>query len=128
MRLLRTFPCTFVCIALTWYLCLMRTPTIEIHTFLDFDKIVHICMYLGTCSVFWVEYYRSPFFLSRVKLSIFGIIVPILMSGAIELIQEYFTTCRTGDIYDFIANNIGVLIAFSLSPIYKKLFHRKINT
>lgn len=79
-------------------------------------------MYLGTCSVLWVEYFRSHRQASRNVLCLFMVVLPILMSGIIELVQEYFTTCRTGDWLDFAANSLGVLLALALSPLYKVFF------
>lgn len=119
--LLRKFPLTLFCMLLIWYLCLIRVPSIKIHTFDGFDKCVHICMYLGTCSMFWVEYFRSNLTFSRLTLAIVSLVAPILMSGVIELAQEYLTTCRTGDWLDFAANSIGVCLACSLAPAYKRL-------
>jgi len=121
---LRQFPLTIFCVLLTWYLCLMRAPSLNMDTFNGFDKCAHICMYLGTCSVFWVEYFRSRLQASRLTLALTAIAAPILMSGIIELAQEYLTTCRSGDWMDFLANSIGVLLALALSPAYRKLASR----
>lgn len=118
---LKKFPLTLICVALIWYLCLMRTPSLKIHTFNGFDKCVHICMYLGTCSLFWLEYFRSRLKAKRQTLFGVAVVAPILMSGVIELAQEYLTTCRSGDWLDFAANSIGVLLAFALVPAWRKL-------
>ena len=116
----KTFKLTFICIALIWYLCLFKPPTIRIHTFEGFDKFTHIIMYLGTCSVFWFEYFRSPYVFTRKKLAVIAVVSPILMSGIIELCQEYFTTYRSGDWFDFLANSFGVLVALTGALIYRK--------
>lgn len=122
--LLHDFPLTLLCVALTWYLCLIRTTNMHLPTFDGFDKCVHVCMYLGTCSVFWVEYFRSHRQASRIALCLVAVVAPILMSGIIELAQEYCTTCRTGDWFDFAANSLGVLLALALSPLYKSIIRR----
>lgn len=119
--LLRRYPLTIVCVALVWYLCLIRTPSLRMHTFHGFDKCVHVCMYLGTCSVFWVEYFRSRRSLSRLFLFLIAVAAPIVMSGLIELAQEYFTAYRSGDWADFAANSAGVLTAWALSPLYARM-------
>lgn len=111
-HLLKKFRFTVFCVLLIWYLCLFRPP--RIHTFDNiafFDKWVHMSMYLGTCSVFWVEYLRSHRHWSKVRLSLLAIICPIVMSGVIELAQEYLTTYRSGDWVDFVANSTGVLLS-----------------
>ena len=40
-----------------------------------------------------------------------AVLCPVLMSGAIELLQEYCTTYRGGDWFDFLANICGVTLA-----------------
>ena len=117
----KTYKFTLICIVLIWYLCLFKPPTLRIHTFEGFDKFTHIIMYLGTCSVFWFEYFRNSYRFSKTKLAMIAIIAPILMSGVIELCQEYLTTYRSGDWYDFLANSSGVLMAFIGALVYRKL-------
>lgn len=123
--MLKTFKFTLLCIVLIWYLCLFKPPTIRSLTFDGFDKLTHILMYWGTCSVFWVEYYRSNLKFSKTRLIFPGIILPILMSGIIELCQGYFTTYRSADWMDVLANSTGVLLALFTALIcrrYPKFF------
>lgn len=111
--ILRRFPLTLVCVILIWYLCLFSPPSVpEVEQIVGFDKLVHITMYLGTCGVFWVEYTRARLHWRRTPLLLTGVVAPILMSGAIELVQAYFTTYRSGDWLDFAANSAGVLLAW----------------
>jgi hypothetical protein len=54
-----------------------------------------------------------------------GILSPAMMSGCIELLQEYCTENRGGDWADLIANIIGIISAASigyyiLRPSFKK--------
>lgn len=118
--MLRRFPLTLFCIALIWYLCLFKPPTLRISTFTGFDKFVHISMYLGTCSVFWFEYFRCKTKLSKSRLFLLAVLAPILMSGLIELAQAYLTTYRGGDWLDFAANSFGVLLALAGAVAYGK--------
>ena len=84
-------------------------------------------MYGGTCATIWLEYLRlhntkpqpemriaSPTdkpLLSRRKLFCLAWLAPILMSGVIEILQEYCTGGRrSGDWLDFAANTIGVTL------------------
>lgn len=56
-KLRKYFPITLACVALIWYLCLFRPPHVRTLDDIPYiDKIVHLSMYLGTCSVFWFEY------------------------------------------------------------------------
>lgn len=121
--LLRRFPLTLFCVALIWYLCLFKPPSTSLSQIVGFDKFVHISMYLGTCSVFWVEYFRSPCRLSRRTLLLIGVFSPVLMSGIIELVQEYCTTYRGGDWADLAANSFGVVLALPVMLAVRHYFH-----
>ena len=55
------------------------------------DKWVHIVMYFTLASSLWIEYLRSHSRIHYFKLCIGAIVLPILMSGLIELLQAYCT-------------------------------------
>lgn len=84
-------------------------------------------MYAGTCATIWLEYLRNhsakrqPVMriasptdkpaLSWAKLLCLAWLAPILMSGLIEILQEYCTGGRrSGDWLDFAANSIGATL------------------
>ena len=52
-----------------------------------------------------------------------GVLCPIIMGGLIELAQAYLTTCRSGDVYDFFCNSLGVLLGCCIGLIIKKFAH-----
>lgn len=110
----RRFPLTLFCTLLIWVLCLISPPKTGWEEIKDSDKIAHIVMYLGSMIVFWWEYWRKPLpRFSRLQTILFTLCAPIAMSGLIELIQEYCTFGRrSGDIHDFMANSVGVILAF----------------
>lgn len=125
-RIAGRFPFTLVCVALIWYLCLFRAPRVRVLSDIEgFDKVVHVSMYLGTCCVFWAEYARSKFRWGRLRLALVTVAFPIAMSGVIELAQEYLTDYRSGDWMDFLANSCGVLLAWALSPVVKRVFAKQ---
>lgn len=113
-RIVTIYPASCLCIAIIWVLCFCTPP----HTPLDnvplMDKWTHILMYAGTCSVIWVEHLRYR--KRNIRLSfpiIWAWLAPILMSGAIELLQAYCTGGRrSGDWLDFLANAIGATVGF----------------
>lgn len=116
------FAVTALCVALIWYLCLFRPPHISLLDGISgFDKVVHSCMYLGTCSIFWLEsaLCQRP---KRTSVKwLLGVAAPIVMSGIIELAQEYLTTYRSGEWADLAANSVGVIIAWGVSPLIKRI-------
>ena len=108
----KKYPLSLFCIALIWVLSL--TPIFP-HTPLDnvkfIDKWTHFVMYGGTCSVIWWEYLRQHKHLDFEKLFFYAWLCPALMSGLLELLQEYCTFGhRNGDWLDFAANTTGVTL------------------
>ena len=98
-------------IGLILYLSFFTPPKMEMDEITNIDKLAHICMYGGLCTIIWWEYWRKHHVLSLIRTIIGAIVLPIALSGAIELLQEYVTENRSGDWADMIANTIGVLLA-----------------
>ena len=57
----------------------------------------------------------------RGHLLIGGVLCPIIMGGLIELAQAYLTTCRSGDIYDFFCNSLGVVLGCIIGLILRAI-------
>lgn len=93
------------------YLSFFIPPKTEMDEITNIDKLAHICMYGGLCTIIWWEYWRKHRSLSLMRTFVGAIVLPIALSGAIELLQEYATENRSGDWADMIANTIGVLLA-----------------
>jgi len=74
------------------------------------DKWTHMVMYGVLTLVIWFEYCRSHRQLSAGRLLLFAFLGPVVMGGALELVQAYLTTCRSGEWMDFAANTIGVCL------------------
>lgn len=87
------------------------------------DKWVHMVMYGVLSMAFWIEHLHKHATPSYKRLFIGGMVIPVVMGGTMELMQAHLTTCRSGEMLDFIANSIGVLIACSLGTVF--LFIRK---
>jgi hypothetical protein len=90
------------------------------------DKWVHIAMYGGTCFVLWLEYRRQHLSPDYEKLFFWAWLSPIMMSGIIELLQEYCTSGRRGgDWLDLTANAIGVTLAGLIGLLILRLFPKR---
>ncbi len=81
------------------------------------DKIYHFGAYL-IFTIAWYNFFRTTSTKFKILFSagiafIYGIIV--------EVLQGTFTTYRTEDIADVLANSLGVLIAVIFIVIYRKL-------
>ena len=104
---LKKYPLTLLTIAVIFYLSFFKPPQTDMETIPGIDKLVHTCMYGGLCFLLWIEYLRIHRNINRLRMLIGGIILPILLSGAIELMQTYCTEHRGGDWIDFAANSLG---------------------
>ena len=83
-------------------------------------------MYGGTCSVIWFEYLRRHSRLDYEKLFFYAFLLPILMSGLLELLQAYCTGGhRSGDWLDFAANSLGVLLGAVFGLLMNFLFFHR---
>ena len=108
----RKYPLSTCCIALVWILSFF--PFSDMGDLGDvpfIDKWTHVVMYGGTCCVIWMEYMHRHSALDGEELFFWAWLTPILMSGVIELLQEYCTTYRGGEWLDFAANSTGVTLA-----------------
>lgn len=122
------YPLSILCVVLIWILSLMpffpETPFDQVEFI---DKWTHLVMYGGTCSVIWWEYLRNHQILDGEKLFFYAWLCPVLMSGLLELLQEYCTFGhRNGDWLDFAANTIGVTLGALIGLLmYRLWFKRK---
>jgi VanZ family protein len=74
----------------------------------DFDKVVHLLMFLGLSLIVFFDntrYLKKRISFRRIILASF--LFPVLTSGLIEIMQEYLTSYRTGDWMDFLFDGIG---------------------
>lgn len=111
-QLVRKYPLSVLLFLVIWYLSFFTPPKTELDNVAFIDKWVHVAMYGGTCSVLWIEYVMKHKSLNIPRLLILAWLAPIIMSGMIELLQEYCTDGRrSGDWLDLAANATGVTLA-----------------
>ena len=113
------------------YLSFFKPPSLEVGKIVGIDKVAHLCMYAGLSGMLWIEFLRNHCKYDDVLWHawIGAVLCPVLMSGAIELLQEYCTTYRGGDWFDFLANICGVTLAtlFSYFVLRPWIMKRKIG-
>ena len=118
----KKYPVSCFLIAVIWYLSLFfNAPKTPFDSMQLIDKWVHFVMYGGTYGVLWIEYLRQHSRANFTKLFVWAWVAPILMSGIIELIQEYCTEKRNGDWIDLMANAIGVTLAAIAGTVVTKM-------
>ncbi len=95
----------------------LSTP--KVLMFYGADKLVHFIMYFSLSLVFMLECHYTPIFKLKSSKLILINILPLFMSISFELLQEYFTTSRTGSYYDEIFNIMGIVSAIVAFYIIK---------
>lgn len=121
MNQLKRYPITILTIAVIWYLSFFTPPSTKLDNVIGFDKVVHFGMYGFLCSVIlWEQWHSSDRTANNrfnTKHFLCYFVFPILMSGLIEILQENCTGGRrSGDIFDFLANSLGVICASLIVP------------
>lgn len=86
------------------------------------DKVAHFTFYFVFSFVWFVYYVKSNPNYSRIKLSIRIFTIASLMGGVVELLQYYFTSSRSAEWADELANCLGSLFGVLLCLT---LFRRK---
>ncbi|MBU3854952.1 VanZ family protein [Bacteroides gallinaceum] len=130
MYYLRSYPLSLLTAAAICYLSFFTPPQTDMDGIPNIDKIVHICMYGGLSTLLWIEYlFRHPS-IRRGRATAGCIVLPVLMSGTIEILQATCTENRSGDWLDFAANCTGVALASLLAyylwrPLSRKHFSKK---
>lgn len=131
MQIFKQYPFSILTILTIWYLSFFTPPHTQLEGINNFDKLVHVCMYAGLSSIIWIEYLIQHKQIKSYQLIIIGsLILPILMSGCIEILQSYCTDNRSGDWMDFIANCTGVFGAslagyYIYRPFIQKKYHNR---
>ena len=109
---IRNYPFSCLLFAAIWYLSFFTPPPTRLDDVAFIDKWVHVVMYGGTFTILWIEYAIRHRSYDYEKLFFWAWLAPVLMSGLLELIQEYCTGGhRSGEWLDFAANSTGVTLA-----------------
>ena len=105
------YPISCLYVTFIWILCFMDVPHTPLDNITLIDKWTHIVMYAGTCATIWYEYLYHHKEINKKRTFLLAWLAPLLMSGLIEILQEYCTGGRrSGDWLDFAANSIGVTL------------------
>jgi len=114
MIILKKYWISILTIAIVIVLCFINLSDIPVRApMTNFDKLVHILMLGGISGTIFFD--NSFYFRKQVsgKSFFFGSFVfPIVLGGLIEIGQEYLSTTRTGDWWDFWFDVVGVVIAY----------------
>ncbi len=119
-----TISCLYI--VFIWILCFIDIPHTPLDNITLIDKWTHMVMYAGTCATIWYEYLRRHVKINRTRVFLLAWLAPLLMSGLIEILQEYCTGGRrSGDWLDFAANGIGVTLGNVIGILLAAYLARK---
>ncbi|MDA8728799.1 VanZ family protein [Flavicella sp.] len=111
--------------ALIAYLSLvnLRIPKVSFLSFSGMDKLEHIAAYF-VLTYSWllaVENKSSPS-----KLRNWVVLFVFLFGLLLEILQAFLTEYRIGEVFDLLANSMGIVFAFlffdKLKPFFRKWF------
>lgn len=121
----RRYPITFLLALAIVLLSLLPIPDVRMTVEVPLmDKWTHMVMYGVLTLVIWLEYIRAHRQMRGLRLLLLAFIAPIAMGGALELMQAYLTTCRSGEWLDFVANSIGAVVGAGCGLLASRLRDR----
>lgn len=118
----RRYPITFLLALAIVLLSLLPIPDVRMAVEVPLvDKWTHMVMYGVLTLVIWLEYIRAHRQMRGLRLLLLAFLAPIAMGGALELMQAYLTTCRSGEWLDFVANSIGAVVGAGCGLLASRL-------
>ena len=118
MKSIRKYPVSLFLIAAIWTVCLIPIPETPLNDVPMMDKWTHFVMFgvLSLCIISeYVYRHRKP---KGWDVALVGMLLPFAMGGMIELAQAYCTGGnRSGDVMDWLADSIGVLIGAAIGSL-----------
>ena len=127
IKILQKYPLSLVVLVAITYLSFFKPPTFSFNSIKHLDKIIHLVMYGGFCSVLWFEYFLTHAESNIKKVILWIVVAPLVFSAVVEFAQSYFTNYRGGEFADFIFNSIGVVFAALFSHYVTKPIMEKYN-
>ncbi len=109
----------FFWIALSWtvvvaFFCLTTSNTIPSINIPNLDKLAHAFFHFVFTLLWFLFFKKQVKKRNETKLLLFSCLFSVLFGLAIEVIQAKFTTTRSGDLLDVLANISGAILAFIL--------------
>lgn len=109
-----------ICIVVILYLTLAPKPLPDMDLGVDYsDKIAHLLLFFIATCVFYFDYIKSRYPRHpRLDVVVAITLSSVIFGGLIELLQELMGMGRHQDIYDFVFNSIGAVLAFIISELF----------
>jgi len=109
-----------------FFLCLIKSSDLPSVAIVNLDKVVHAFLHL-LFVILWFLYFKNQF-ISRfnTKALVYAFALSVFYGIAIEIMQQLFTTTRSADVLDVVANFVGAIIGVSVVMVAKKVWNGKI--
>lgn len=100
--------------------CLIPSDQVpEMPSGVSWDKIVHFLMFFILSAVSLYDYYiMHKKYPALIRWLFWGVVLPIIYGGVIELLQKYFFPTRSAELGDWLADIMGSLGAAALAIIF----------
>ena len=89
-------------------------------TFPNFDKLVHMGMYFCFSFVLIFDILKTKSDFSSAKIYLLSALTALIYGGLLEIVQGTLTKTRSADIFDFLFNAVGILLAVTLWMVLRK--------
>jgi VanZ family protein len=93
------------------FLCLIKSSDLPTVAIPNLDKVIHAFLHFVFTSLWFFFLKKQLKSLSMTSLLAFSFIASVFFGIAIEFMQQYFTTTRSADVFDVLANMTGALTA-----------------
>lgn len=110
---------------LIFILCIVKSSDLPVITIANLDKVVHATFHF-VFVVLWFLYFKEQFVSKfRTKAYVFAFALSVFYGIVIEIIQQLFTTSRSADVLDVVANVVGALLGVIVVLVVQKVLNNK---
>lgn len=128
LRILKSYLLSILVSALLVYLSFFDPSGLKMPSIPHYDKWIHAVMYSGVSAVYWFEWLRAHRNAGKMTMRgmLFCFIIPIIIGGLIEIVQEFFAATRGAEWMDFVSDIIGAAVGTAFTagvtlPLCKRL-------
>ena len=87
------------------------------------DKAFHFVFYFSYTVLFILSFWKEKQWITKQKKAYFwAFTTAVLLGATIEILQNYCTSARSGDIFDMLFNTFGIVVALLFMKEYKEIF------
>ena len=115
----------FLVVAIVWtglilFVCLIKSSSVPTVNIVGIDKVVHFAMHLTFTFLWGMAFLKGSFFPKVSGALIAAFLLSLCFGLLIEGAQAFFTSTRSADSTDVLANFLGSLLALAILNSYSK--------